>query len=214
MDAAGSHTGLRAGRQTMKRQSKRMSAAISGGRLVGVKANQVSIAHERDDGGHHRRLRLEQGVLEMQDQMTKLIRACLYSLRYGVPARPIELRPLHDPKSQYNHDKGSLKLWLEILTPAQADMVPSLDIAPSTHHSGELRVIVWKAKRLPSKDLEGNFLSFIPGQGDGGVNDPYVKVWMESNDGPPQTTDTHLRSKKGRAEWNYRVSELQVNKAN
>jgi hypothetical protein len=194
-----------AAKSTRSRPGSR-SSLRKGFRAVGVKANNVTIkVYDQDDSGASRQIQMEQGVAEIQGQICKLVRACLFSLRYGVSAQPIELRPLRDPKSYYHHDKGALKLWLEILTPDEAELLDLSNMAPPADHSGELRVIVWKAKRLPSKDTEGKLLEWVPGQGDGGVNDPYVKVWMESHEGPPQTTDTHLRSKKGRAEWNYRM---------
>jgi hypothetical protein len=99
---------------------------------------------------------------------------------------------------------GTLTMWVEILTPTQAANCPPLPIGPPAKEDFEIHVVVWKSRFVP-RSLSDN----------GHMNDLFCKLWMEGDEsrGPNrdaitgayhQETDTHWRSYRGVASWNWR----------
>jgi len=108
-----------------------------------------------------------------------------------LPLKPLERRTLHSPKSSFS--QGKLELFLEILLPADAKKTPMLHIKPPPPEEYEIRVIVWGTKEITIKDL-------ITQQ-----NDLYVTCNPGIKGVKTQRTDTHLRSKKGIGNFNWRM---------
>ena len=104
---------------------------------------------------------------------------------------PVEWRSLHSKLSK--HPQGVLELWLEILSPADAEATPPWDIAQPPPQEWELRVICWKCKGVPT-DGSVDY---------SGLADLYVAARFGA-DGKEKRTDTHFRARDGRASWNYR----------
>jgi len=108
-----------------------------------------------------------------------------------LPLKPLERRTLHSPKSLFS--QGKLELWVEILNPFDAKQKPMINIRPPPPDPFELRVIVWGTREITIKDT-------ITDQ-----NDLYVTCHPGVKGVPRQTTDTHLRSKKGIGNFNWRM---------
>lgn len=86
---------------------------------------------------------------------------------------------------------GTIKLWIDILSPAQAHDYPPIDISLPSPVDMELRVVVWKARNVPSFDTMED------------MNDLFFRCWMEGSD--YQETDIHWRAKKGKGSFNWRM---------
>ena len=104
---------------------------------------------------------------------------------------PVEWRSLHSKLSK--HPQGVLELWLEIMSPADAEATPPWDIAQPPPQEWELRVICWKCRGVPT-DGSVDY---------SGLADLYVAARFGA-DGKEKRTDTHFRARNGRASWNYR----------
>ena len=105
--------------------------------------------------------------------------------------KPIEVRSLYCSTS--NNAQGQLRCWLDILTPAEAQVFPPDDVALPPRQIFEMRVVIWKCKEVPAQDLLG-------GQN---MTDMYVQVRPEGC--TEQQTDTHWRAKKGKGSFNWRM---------
>lgn len=105
--------------------------------------------------------------------------------------KPLERRAIYVPSS--NGPQGTIECWLDILTPGEAGAFPPDDVALPPKQMFELRIVVWKTKDVPAQDTLG-------GQN---MTDLFIKVWPEGCD--EQETDTHWRSKKGKASFNWRM---------
>ncbi|ETW06932.1 hypothetical protein H310_03043 [Aphanomyces invadans] len=102
--------------------------------------------------------------------------------------KPIEHRHLWTGKESTS--QGSLQLWVDILTPAQAALYEVVNIEPPPPQKFEVRVVIWRSEGVTDRDMNT-------------MNDLFVKVWMEGM--KPQTTDTHWRCSTGKGSWNYRL---------
>eukprot|EP01029_Cantina_marsupialis_P007665 TRINITY_DN1863_c0_g1_i5.p1 TRINITY_DN1863_c0_g1~~TRINITY_DN1863_c0_g1_i5.p1 ORF type:complete len:706 (+),score=277.15 TRINITY_DN1863_c0_g1_i5:401-2518(+) len=103
--------------------------------------------------------------------------------------KPVERRALFAKTSTV--PQGTLEMWVDILTEQEAVKYPLIDITPPPPEIFELRCIVWKTKEVISMDTVTN------------QNDMYAKCWVEGL--APQETDVHLRCKKGKGSWNWRM---------
>eukprot|EP00697_Spironema_sp_BW2_P013452 gnl/Spiro4/3543_TR1735_c0_g1_i1.p1 gnl/Spiro4/3543_TR1735_c0_g1~~gnl/Spiro4/3543_TR1735_c0_g1_i1.p1 ORF type:complete len:286 (+),score=-21.90 gnl/Spiro4/3543_TR1735_c0_g1_i1:80-859(+) len=105
--------------------------------------------------------------------------------------KPIERRSLWNPASK--NPQGLVKMWVEILTPDEANNIPILNIAPPKPEEYELRVIVWDMKDVAFRDD----LPLV-----GKMSDVFVSVQPEGH--KPLCTDIHWRS-DGNANFNWRM---------
>ena len=101
--------------------------------------------------------------------------------------RPLEDRTLFSPT--FFGSCGQLRLWVDILRPADAARYPALDITPPPPRKFQFRVIVWRARDVFASERTG-------------MNDLYARVWLEGQ--RPAETDTHWRAKGGKGSFNWR----------
>ncbi|RQM29347.1 hypothetical protein B5M09_011821 [Aphanomyces astaci] len=88
---------------------------------------------------------------------------------------------------------GSLRLWLDILTPVDATASPAVNISLPPIEMFEVRVVIYKTKEvMPGDDLSE-------------MSDLFIKLWMLSNNDKAQHTDIHWRAKNGKASFNWRM---------
>ncbi|KAG1697428.1 hypothetical protein DVH05_016302 [Phytophthora capsici] len=104
--------------------------------------------------------------------------------------KPLEIRPLFAPSSTL--PQGHLRLWVDILSGAEMNVMKPLDISLPPPQMFEVRVIVYKAKNVTAGDFTD-------------LSDLFVKCWLQSHDEKSQSTDTHWRAKHGRASFNWRM---------
>jgi hypothetical protein len=105
--------------------------------------------------------------------------------------KPVEKRSLYVPSS--NNAQGVVECWVDILSPAEATAFPPDDVSLPPKQVFEVRVVVWKSRDVPAQDTFG-------GQN---MTDLFIKCWPEGC--KEQETDTHWRSKKGKASFNWRM---------
>jgi hypothetical protein len=105
--------------------------------------------------------------------------------------KPVEFRTLKSPTS--TAPQGKLELYLDILPAADARRVPMDNIKPPPPDPFEIRVIIWGVRDVTIKDT-------ITEQ-----NDLYVTCQCSFPGLKMQETDTHLRSKKGKGNFNWRM---------
>jgi hypothetical protein len=105
--------------------------------------------------------------------------------------KPIEWRTLLNPSSSIS--QGKIELWVDIMDSASAKLNPMINISPPPKEPWELRVIVWQCKEVTIKDE-------ITQQ-----NDLYITGLLDSPGQKKKRTDTHLRSKKGKGSFNWRM---------
>ncbi|KAJ0394355.1 hypothetical protein P43SY_006836 [Pythium insidiosum] len=113
----------------------------------------------------------------------------LYETSNRLRLKPLETRTLTIPTSKA--PMGSIKLWIDIITPAQSHDYPPIDISLPPPVEFELRVVVWKARNVPSFDEAED------------MNDLFFRCWLEGSD--YQETDIHWRAKKGKGSFNWRM---------
>jgi hypothetical protein len=105
--------------------------------------------------------------------------------------KPVEIRTLRSPVR--SSSQGKLHLWIEVMTTTEAMKTPMLDIKPPPPEPYELRVVIWKARKITIKDTTTN------------QNDMFVTAQCSlsggRNGGKRLQTDTHLRSKGGKGEF-------------
>ncbi|KAL7684667.1 putative C2 domain, FerIin domain, C2 domain superfamily, Ferlin family [Plasmopara halstedii] len=104
--------------------------------------------------------------------------------------KPLEIRSLFAPSSTLS--QGSLRLWVDILTGAEMNIMRPLDISLPPPQMFEVRVIIYKAKNVTAGDFTG-------------LSDLFVKCWLQNRDDRCQSTDTHWRANFGRASFNWRM---------
>lgn len=107
--------------------------------------------------------------------------------RFG--PKPIEMRPMYTKTSYL--PQATMKMWVDVMTQAEAAQYPIVNIAKPPPKPFELRLIIWRTKNVISMDRLTH------------MNDMYGKVWIK--DGKPQETDIHWRAKKGRGSFNWRM---------
>jgi hypothetical protein len=111
------------------------------------------------------------------------------------PLRPIETRSLYSPGSR--QCRGTVQLWLDILTIKEAQQFPPVEIAIE-FEPFVLRVIIWRVKGARNMDPLTK------------QNDLYVigRLMCVDLDGKVSTnkkqTDTHWRCKNGASSFNWR----------
>ncbi|ETO84330.1 hypothetical protein F444_01744 [Phytophthora nicotianae P1976] len=113
----------------------------------------------------------------------------MYETSSRLRLKPLETRTLNIPTSRA--PMGTVKLWVDILSPAQAHDYPAIDISLPPPVDMEMRVVVWKARNVPSFDTLED------------MNDLFFRCWMEGSD--YQETDIHWRAKKGKGSFNWRM---------
>ncbi|KAJ8550633.1 hypothetical protein ON010_g10436 [Phytophthora cinnamomi] len=113
----------------------------------------------------------------------------MYETSSRLRLKPLETRTLNIPTSRA--PMGTIKLWIDILSPAQAHDYPPIDISLPPPVDMELRVVVWKARNVPSFDTMED------------MNDLFFRCWMEGSN--YQETDIHWRAKKGKGSFNWRM---------
>lgn len=64
--------------------------------------------------------------------------------------KPKENRTLWSPLSAF--PQGRLKMWVELLTPAEAESTPPSPIGPPLREPYELRIVVWETRNVVPKD--------------------------------------------------------------
>jgi len=106
---------------------------------------------------------------------------------HALPLKPMEFRSLWNPSS--SNPQGQLKLWIDIMTPLEAQQHPPEPIAPPVPIDYELRVIIYSTKEVVFKDKK--------------MSDIFVSGYLEGQ--KPQVTDTHWRSEDGKGEFNWRM---------
>jgi hypothetical protein len=124
--------------------------------------------------------------------LMQLYALCEKSIDTGAPFKPVEERPLYHPSKFSMHQQGSLEMWVDILPVEIARLNPPMELTLPSLYKGELRVIVWGATQLKNLDIEG-------------LNDAYTRVWLAEDEHTAHVTDTHWRSRHGKANWNYRM---------
>lgn len=105
--------------------------------------------------------------------------------------KDLENRSLYVPSS--NNPQGILQCWVDILRPGEAAAFPPDDVTLPPKQMFEVRVVIWKSADVPAQDTLG-------GQN---MTDLFIKCWPEGCS--EQETDTHWRSKKGKASFNWRM---------
>ena len=111
---------------------------------------------------------------------------------------PIERRQLFLERKSTG--QGWVTLFLELFEKTESPQFPLLDITPPPPQNYELRVIVWEAEKLRYDGLE------VFTKDD--IADFYVHCFVEeahAEDSKRLSTDTHFRSRGGKASWNYRL---------
>ena len=88
-------------------------------------------------------------------------------------------------------EQGSIRLWVDIITPEEAKLYIPVDVAPPPPAEMELRLVVWKTRDV------------VADKGEFDQNDLYAECFMEG--GKKQRTDTHWRAKNGKGSFNWRM---------
>eukprot|EP00475_Leptophrys_vorax_P037443 TRINITY_DN645_c0_g2_i2.p1 TRINITY_DN645_c0_g2~~TRINITY_DN645_c0_g2_i2.p1 ORF type:complete len:555 (+),score=161.30 TRINITY_DN645_c0_g2_i2:318-1982(+) len=109
----------------------------------------------------------------------------------ALPLKPVEWRNLMNPTSK--NPQGKLQLWMDILDPLDAKKFPLINLKPPAPLEYELRVIVWQTKDVVNKDEITE------------MNDLYSTCVIDGPGNARQRTDTHLRAKKGKGSFNWRM---------
>ena len=101
---------------------------------------------------------------------------------------PLETRNLIAKGSKTS--QGLVMLWLDIMSVAECQKYPPIDIQGPEKKKVEVRIICWRGRNIPLSD--------------GTMVDAYCKFRMEGSD-TVHKTDTHIREKAGKPAWNYRI---------
>ncbi|KNC51096.1 uncharacterized protein AMSG_12039 [Thecamonas trahens ATCC 50062] len=100
--------------------------------------------------------------------------------------KPIETRKLFSPTSR--GVQSALDMFVDILEPAYARRNPPVSLATHLPQPFELRVVVWNTEKVRLRDKN--------------MSDIFIN--MRYNEGKPQKSDIHYRSKNGEGNFNYR----------
>lgn len=109
----------------------------------------------------------------------------------GLKRKPLEWRTLRSPTSSVS--QGKILCFVEVLEPAEARRDPLMNIKPPPPELYELRVIIWGVRDTACKDLSSK------------MNDLYVTAQPSVQSLKEQRTDIHLRAKKGKGNFNWRM---------
>ena len=111
--------------------------------------------------------------------------------------RPLETRTLHVPGRRA--PQGKVRLWVDILPRNEVKCNPPVDITRPEMEEFELRVCVFRGKRLPLMD-SGDLADFFAVVNvEGTYDDDSQSVFHMKEE-----TDTHFRAKGRKATWNWR----------
>jgi predicted small metal-binding protein len=106
---------------------------------------------------------------------------------------PIEFREIYHP--QKNAAQGILEMFTEILTIQDAAKIPMSKIENVHKETYEIRIIIWETRDIPLVD--------------GGSVDIFLKCTFDptgwSEDEVTKETDTHMSSKDGYGQFNWRM---------
>eukprot|EP01138_Halocafeteria_seosinensis_P001972 gb/GECG01002020.1/.p1 GENE.gb/GECG01002020.1/~~gb/GECG01002020.1/.p1 ORF type:complete len:1966 (+),score=293.18 gb/GECG01002020.1/:1-5898(+) len=105
--------------------------------------------------------------------------------------KPVETRFLWHPTSKMS--QGSVRLWVDILSAHQASYFPAVNIERPPPAPFEVRLVVWRAKDVPSGDGITN------------MNDLYCRAMLQGAKNETLKTDTHWRAQNGKASFNWRM---------
>merc|ERR1719174_3300045 len=144
---------------------------------------------------------LGQTVIDLEDrwfshQWQELGRDAVKDTPSRLRPKPIETRPLLKPGEELTADaeaQGFLTMWVDILTPAEARAYPPIDISLPPKQEWELRVILWRADKLPKAKSDKAELA-----------DYYASASLDGHD-KRQCTDLHFRAPANRASFNWRT---------
>jgi len=115
-----------------------------------------------------------------------------YECNDRLAPKPIEKRKLEGPHSK--SCTGQLELWVDIIPTNKAKKYEQINIALPPPGKFQVRVIVWETKEVVSFDHMS------------GMNDLYIKVWLQGQEKKKKQTDTHWRAKHGKGSFNYRMT--------
>jgi len=110
-----------------------------------------------------------------------------------MPMKPKENRALWNPLSSF--PQGKLKMWVELLTLAEAGHTPPSFIGPPVKIPYELRIVVWETKNVVPKDK-------ILGKDS---SDQFVVTRLLSHPKSEQKTDVHDSVMDGCGKFNWRI---------
>lgn len=106
---------------------------------------------------------------------------------------PIEFRELYHP--QKYQAQGIIQMWTEIITADDARKINISRINTVQKGKYEIRLIIWETREIPLVD--------------GGTVDIFCKVTFDptgwSEDEVVKETDTHMASKDGHGQFNWRM---------
>eukprot|EP00475_Leptophrys_vorax_P037444 TRINITY_DN645_c0_g2_i3.p1 TRINITY_DN645_c0_g2~~TRINITY_DN645_c0_g2_i3.p1 ORF type:complete len:555 (+),score=164.61 TRINITY_DN645_c0_g2_i3:318-1982(+) len=108
-----------------------------------------------------------------------------------IKRKPIEWRTIYNPSSSMS--QGILEMWVDIYDSADAKKYPMVNISPPPREEWELRVIIWQCKEVTIKDELTQ------------QNDLYITGLLDTPGQKRKKTDVHLRSKKGKGSFNWRM---------
>lgn len=111
---------------------------------------------------------------------------------------PLERRTLRRPGSETF--RGTLECWVDIMTKEKARNTPVVDIAMPPPGMFEMRLVVWRARKIPALDVLTN------------MNDMFINAELTTvgiqNGKPDRTmreTDVHWRAKGNKGSFNWRM---------
>ena len=108
-------------------------------------------------------------------------------------SNPIEFRELYHP--QKNAAQGIIEMFSEIMTKEQAAKIPMSKIQSIHKENYEIRIVIWETRDIPLVD--------------GGAVDIFLKCTFDptgwSEDEVTKQTDTHMSSKDGYGQFNWRM---------
>ncbi len=115
-----------------------------------------------------------------------------------LPRKPLEKRTLHLPGSELS--RGKLECWVEIMTKDEARENPVVDIAMPPPTTFEMRLVVWRARKVPALDVLTNMNDMF-------INAQLTTVGMQNGkpDRAMRETDVHWRAKGNKGSFNWRM---------
>jgi hypothetical protein len=107
--------------------------------------------------------------------------------------KPKENRAIWNPLSSF--PQGKLKMWVELLTVAEAAQTPPSPIGPPVREPFELRIVVWETRNVVPKDK-------ILGKDS---SDQFVVAKLLNHAKSEQKTDVHDSVMDGCGKFNWRI---------
>jgi len=103
--------------------------------------------------------------------------------------KPVETRYLYNASS--TGVQGAVRMWVDILSPAEAAKYPMLDITPTPPQPFELRAVVWKTRGVVAGDVVTNMSGAWP-RGAGGNSSHITHTHRTSSTPPTPPHSTYL----------------------